>query len=304
MNMKKLNLIILAVSFVLIISNLSDGQPLSSPAGLSKVQFKKNLPFSSDEAFQDPQTAGETYSSDEINHSFVYIDLELLSPTLGSEGSMHSGVFLDWITGKSVFHGGFLGGYLGPEFLIYELGYSYVLDSKDSPSEPTTQILYKGRDLYYEYYEKRIFMAKALKLRLFDIGVRVLSPLYFWDTIPESSSEVFGESFDDVDEIEYYANDKIFYLGYRVISFRDAILTKEEYLWSIQGLLGISDRHAKVWHAHYIEDVGYTTVEENGDVKIGMEISGRWHMFQSRIGFYDSWFYFNIGWRLAFDKGM
>jgi hypothetical protein len=237
------------------------------------------------------------------DHKFAYLDLELLSATLASESDVHSGFYIDIVINRSVIHGGVIAGYVGAEYIIAEVGYSYAFSMEYDPEAPTSQLIYKGQDYMYKYYEENYFYDKALKLKCIDVGVKILNDFYVFRTDVELEDEVFGELYDNIDEVEYFANDKVIYFGYRVLSFRDALMTQQEYMLHVHGFLGLTDRHAVIWNEAYYDDTEYREVEDDGELKLGAEVGIRWNLFQGRLGFYDSWFYFNIGFRLGFDLG-
>ncbi|MCK4906631.1 MAG: hypothetical protein KAS64_03725 [Spirochaetes bacterium] len=234
---------------------------------------------------------------------FIYFDLELFGASISAQSGLASGFFIDWYNGMFILHAGLLGGYLSTDFFMLETGVSIVLSSSYRQRVPVKHMFLIGSDSRYQYYKVSGSLARALDLKLFDIGIKFLAPLYYQENNPDSDSIIFGKPFSNVDEVDYYVNDKILYFGYKFMALRSVALTINEAIWYIHGLIGFSSRKAGIWDNNSINKPTFTETE-NTKIRFGFETGLRYWITEIRMGFYDKYFYFNAGFRIGFQTGL
>ncbi|MCK5268289.1 MAG: hypothetical protein KAR07_08980 [Spirochaetes bacterium] len=234
---------------------------------------------------------------------FLYIDLELFGASISAQAGLSSGFFVDWYNGLFIIHGGLLGGYLSTDFFLLETGVSIVLSSSYRQRALVKHMFLIGSDRRYQYYKVSGSFARALDLKLLDIGIKFLAPFYYQENSPDSDSYIYGTTYPNVDEIDYYVNDKILYIGYKFMALRSVALTINEAIWYIHGLIGFSRRRAEVWD-NFSNNAPTFTVTENTKIRFGFETGLRYWITEIRMGFYDKYFYFNAGFRIGFQTGL
>ena len=260
-------------------------------------------PYSQESWSQEPApltVPGQSSSGTEIP-SFFYIDIEMISGYFSEEAALTSALSVDWYQGYFVLHLGAGGIWFTPEAFIYEAAVGIPISKTYQRNVPVTQVFYEGTEYRggyaYDRYRVQKGRADMAVLHLIEIGFRGFEPFYVADSNPAWDPVVFGTQYFAVTDIHYYAYDKIIYLGYKYMSLRSRIFTREEIILYIHAMIGYTDRKAEIWDNFS----NMSTATSSGDVLFGFDAGIRWHMVHARFGYYDGNWYGGAGFRFGFN---
>jgi len=240
---------------------------------------------------------------------FMYYDLHYADLHLGYTGFIGFAGQIDFYLGAFMLN---IGGDIKwvEEYVAPEAGISLIL-SQELRLKKLRQFA-AGRNIvgytrnhviYRTWTWENDYVGLALDLHLLDLGVKIISKHISEDTGYENgSATVYGQNFTGVDYIKYESKGTVFYLGYRYMPIRQKAMTIDEIIFSARFLIGSLERTATVWDWNTEQVSG--TVSKGSETVYGFELAMGWNMISAKLGYFDSKWYFGLGFRIGFQTGL
>ena len=129
-------------------------------------------------------------------------------------------------------------------------------------------------------WDKTVYTYEGLrtdmvKLHIVEVGLKGFFNMWYGETNPEWNPTVFGRQYNSVTEIDYYAYDKIIYVGYKYMKVPKELFTLDDLTVYGHVMIGYRDREAEIWY-----NMGNSEIVSDSSMAFGVEELASDQLFQ------------------------